>query len=106
MLISDIMFLANPPNAITSLSEILSTTLALIWSLVRGFENSFAYIKGFDSYTVQVRRQALPSVVQADFASISGSVKGSSTKYGLKHPLLLTHRVIRAQCFSMTRALR
>lgn len=53
---SDLSFLALPPPQISSTSGALSNALASVRSLVKHFEESFAYIKGFDAYTVQVRR--------------------------------------------------
>ncbi|ORY92621.1 hypothetical protein BCR35DRAFT_311677 [Leucosporidium creatinivorum] len=53
--VADLTFFALPPPHLSSLAPILTSTLRLVRSLVRDFEGSFAYIKGFDVYTVQQR---------------------------------------------------
>lgn len=53
---SDLAFLASPPASFSpSGAAALSNTFGYVQSLVRDFELSFVYIKGFDVYTVQVR---------------------------------------------------
>lgn len=51
---SDIGFLASPPSNLAPIAAVFIATLETIHLLVRDFEASFAYIKGFDAYTVQV----------------------------------------------------
>jgi hypothetical protein len=82
----DLTLLATPPDAIAQLTPAFASTLALIQTLVKDFENSFAYIKGFDSYTVQVREfardhvQSLPRFADPRSSSVFG--KASLTRLG------------------------
>lgn len=59
---SDIGFLASPPSNLAPIAPVFNATLETIHLLVRDFEASFAYIKGFDAYTVQVSPPILVSL--------------------------------------------
>ena len=43
-----------PPAGLVTLAAVLNSTLETTRMRVREFEASFAYIKGFDTFTVQV----------------------------------------------------
>ena len=62
---SDLSFFVLPAPHLVSLAPILASTARLAGSLVHDFEGSFAYIKGFDVYTLQVGPYlALPILTQ------------------------------------------
>lgn len=51
---SDLTFLATPPPSLSAFAPLFLSTLIMIRSLVKDFETNFVYVKGFDSYIVQV----------------------------------------------------
>ncbi|KAM0787559.1 hypothetical protein ACM66B_003629 [Microbotryomycetes sp. NB124-2] len=55
----DLAFLATPPPHLHDLTEAFHATLVVIKTLVTEFESSFAYIKGFDAYTLQRIRKGI-----------------------------------------------
>ena len=58
-------------------AEALTSVVEIIVALVRDFKASFAYIKGFDAYTVQVRSYSIPcSLPRADHRVVAAHPKG------------------------------
>ncbi|KAK4056935.1 hypothetical protein OIO90_002185 [Microbotryomycetes sp. JL221] len=57
--IRDLAFLTTPPSHLQELTGAFSATLVVIRTLVLDFESSYAYIKGFDAYTVQRIRKGI-----------------------------------------------
>lgn len=61
---------------LVTLSAVLNSTLETTRVRVREFEASFAYIKGFDTFTVQVRSLACARCDGADVAFVQRIRKG------------------------------
>ncbi|KAM0752793.1 hypothetical protein T439DRAFT_378571 [Meredithblackwellia eburnea MCA 4105] len=55
----DLAVLVFPPSQLAVLTEPFAAVLDLVWLLVKDFKLSFAYVKGFDAYTVQRIRKGI-----------------------------------------------